>query len=157
MKCDLKDFDRGMIVGARQDCLCISSNLLAFSCTTVARMYKERCEKKKKVRSRSVGKNALLSRAVQRRMTGLVQSGRKVTIAQITMPYNNAIQKIISEHTSHWTLMWMQQKNKLSSFPVKNRKLRHVNLIEEASPGTTNLDSVLRHVDGRACMHGWQV
>lgn len=49
MKCDLKDFDRGMIVGARQDCLCISSNLLAFSCTTVARMYKEWCEKKKKL------------------------------------------------------------------------------------------------------------
>ena len=51
-KCDLSDFDRGMIVGARQGGLSISetADLLGFSCTTGSR----------------VGRNALLMREVRR-------------------------------------------------------------------------------------------
>ena len=39
-KCDLSDFDRGMIVGARQGGLSMSEtpDLLGFSCTTVSRV-----------------------------------------------------------------------------------------------------------------------
>ena len=48
-KCDLSDFDRGMIVGARQGGLSISetAHLLGFSHTTVSRVCREWCEKQK--------------------------------------------------------------------------------------------------------------
>ena len=48
-KCDLSEFDRGMIVGARQGDLSISETaiLLRFSCTTVSRVCREWCEKLK--------------------------------------------------------------------------------------------------------------
>ena len=45
-KCDLSDFDRNMIVGARQGGLCISeaADLLGLSCNRVCREW---CEKQK--------------------------------------------------------------------------------------------------------------
>ena len=48
-KCDLIDFDCGMIVGARQGGLSISetAQLLGFSRTTVSSVCRERCEKQK--------------------------------------------------------------------------------------------------------------
>ncbi len=42
-KGDLSDFERGMIVGARQACLSISktAKILGFSHTTISRVYRE--------------------------------------------------------------------------------------------------------------------
>ena len=61
---EMCDFDRGMIVGARQGGLSISetADLLGFCCTTVSRVCREWCGKKKKhpVSSSSVGRNVLL-------------------------------------------------------------------------------------------------
>ena len=68
-KCDLSDFDRGMIVGARQGGLSISetADLLGFSCTTVSRSLQRMVRKTKKhpVSSSSAGRNALLMREVR--------------------------------------------------------------------------------------------
>ncbi len=46
---DLRDFERGMIVGARRAGLSISktADLLGFSRTTISRVYRERSEKEK--------------------------------------------------------------------------------------------------------------
>ena len=48
-KCDLTDFDRGMIVGARQGGLSISetADLLGFTHTTVSRVCREMARKEK--------------------------------------------------------------------------------------------------------------
>jgi len=48
-KGNLSNFERGMVVGARQAGLSISQSaqLLGFSHTTISRVYKELCEKVK--------------------------------------------------------------------------------------------------------------
>ena len=66
-KCDLSDFDHGMIVGARQGGLSISetADLLGF-CTTVSRVCREWCEKlKTSSEQQFCGQNALLMREVR--------------------------------------------------------------------------------------------
>ena len=49
-KGDLSDFERGMVVGARQAGLSISetADLLGFSHSTMSRVYRELSERKKK-------------------------------------------------------------------------------------------------------------
>ena len=65
-KCDLSNFDRGMIVGARQGGLSISetADLLGFSWDS-RRSTENDAEKKHPVRNSSVGRNALLIREVR--------------------------------------------------------------------------------------------
>ena len=64
-KCDLSDFDRDMIVGARQGGLSISetADLLGFSHTTVSRVCREWCEKQK--HPVPEGRNMFLMREVR--------------------------------------------------------------------------------------------
>ena len=108
-KCDLSDFDHGMIVGARQGGLSISetADLLGFSRTTVSRVCREWCEKKKHpVSSSSAGQKCLVNERGQRRRARLVKADRKVTVMQITTHYNSGMQKSISEHTTQ-TSKWI--------------------------------------------------
>ena len=55
-KCDLSDFDRGMIVDARQGALCIcgTANLLGFSRTTVSEILQRIVRKTKNIQRAAV-------------------------------------------------------------------------------------------------------
>ena len=96
-KCDLSDFSRGMIVGARQGGLSISetADLLGFSCTTVSEFAENGAKNKKHpVSSSSAGKN-------------LFEADRKATVMQISTLYNRGMQNSISEHTTRQTSRWI--------------------------------------------------
>ena len=98
-KCHLSDFDRRMIVGARQVGLSISetADLLGFSCKTVSRVCREWCENKKQ---QQFCEQKNVNERGQRRRTRQVKADRKVTVTQITTHYNSSMQKSISEHTA---------------------------------------------------------
>ncbi len=67
-KGDLSDFERGMFVGARRAGLSISktANLLVFSSTTIARVYREWSKKRKyPVNGSCVDENTLLMSEVR--------------------------------------------------------------------------------------------
>src|SRR5512133_2476822 len=103
-KGDLRDFDRGMVVAARQAALSISetADLLGFSRTTISRLYRE-CSDKEEIYSERqfCGRKCLVDEARgQRRMARLVPA----TVTQISTRYNRALQKSISEHTTRPTL-----------------------------------------------------
>ena len=129
-KCDLSDFDRGMIVGARQGGLSISetADLLGFSRTTVSRVCREWCEKQKTSSEQQFcGQQNLVNERGQRRRARLVEADRKVTVMQITMHYNSGMQKSNSEHTMCQTSKWIgyssrrpiSLKNKSNKYLIK--------------------------------------
>ena len=68
-KCNLSDFDRGMVVGARQGGLSISetADLLEFSRKTVSRVCREWCEKEKPSSEHQFEQKHLVNERGQRR------------------------------------------------------------------------------------------
>ncbi len=108
-KGDLSDFERGMVVGARRADLSISktADLLGFSCTTKAKVYRD-WSKKEKISSewQLCGQKCLVDVRGQRRMGRLVEDDRRATVTQITTRYNQGMQNTISEPIEHlWDMV----------------------------------------------------
>ncbi len=109
-KGDLSDFERGMVVGARQAGLSISktADLLVFSHTPISRNYREWSEKEKISSERQLcGRKCPVDVRGQRALGRLVRDDRKTTVTQITTRYNQGMQNTISEHTTRRTLKQM--------------------------------------------------
>ncbi len=130
-KGDLSDFERGMVVGARQAGLSISktADLLEFSHTTISSVYREWSEKEKISSQRQLcGRECLVDVRGQRRMGRLVRDDRKATVIQITTHYKQGMQNTISEHTTSRTLKQMgyssRRPHRVPLLSAKNRTRR---------------------------------
>lgn len=91
-KCDLSDFDRGTIVGARRAGSSVSktADLLWFFHTTVSRVYSERLDKEKTSSKRQFcGRKRLADERGHQRLARLVQANRKATLSPINTLYNS--------------------------------------------------------------------
>uniref|UniRef100_A0A4W5R9C3 Acidic leucine-rich nuclear phosphoprotein 32 family member n=1 Tax=Hucho hucho TaxID=62062 RepID=A0A4W5R9C3_9TELE len=109
-KSDLREFERGMIVGARRAGSSISQTaaLLGFSRTTVSVVYREWRDKQKTSSQRqSSGRKQLVDKKGRRRLERIVQANRRATIRQITAQYNSGVQNSISERTTRRSLSRM--------------------------------------------------
>lgn len=105
---DLSEFERGMIVGARNAGCSISETVrrLGFSKTAVSRVYREWCEKQKTSSHRgSCGRKRLVDETGERRLEMMVEANNQATSVQIQALYNSCAQeKPISLTTTRRTL-----------------------------------------------------
>ena len=108
-KCDINDFDHGMIVDARQGGLNISeTDLLGFWHTTVSGV----CRTKNIQWAAVLSQKCFVNERSQRRRNRQVKDHMKVTVMQITTHYNSGMQKSISEHTTLLTSKWIGDSNR---------------------------------------------
>lgn len=106
---DLSEFERGTIVGARRAGCSIAEtvNLLGFSKTAVARVYREWCAKQKtSSRRETCGRKRLVDESGERTMERVVEENNHATSVQIQALYNSSSgqEKSISLTTTRRTL-----------------------------------------------------
>ncbi|XP_031684127.1 acidic leucine-rich nuclear phosphoprotein 32 family member B-like isoform X2 [Oncorhynchus kisutch] len=114
-KSDLRDFERGMIVGSRRAGSSISqtATLLGFSRTAVSVVYREWRDKQKTSSQRqSSGRKQLVDKRGRRRLERIVQTNKRATVRQITAQYNSGVQNGISERTTRRSLSRMGYSSK---------------------------------------------
>ena len=109
-KCDLTDFDHGMIISARQGGLSISETAV-ISWNFHAQQSLEFAENGAKKQKHPVMKH-LANESGQWRRARLAKADRKVTVTQITTHYNSRVrlfdmQKSIFEHTMRLNFKWI--------------------------------------------------
>ena len=92
------DFDRGMIIGARQGGLSISeTGIFTHYCLEcLQRMVRNSIKTSNE--QQFCGQKRLVNERGQRRRARLVKADRTVTVTQTTAHYNSGMQKSISEH-----------------------------------------------------------
>ena len=86
----LSDLERGVIVGARRTGSSISETD-GFSCTTVSRVYRERCYKQRTSSLRLSCAGEQPDERGRRRMPRILHANRRATNRQITKQYNSGV------------------------------------------------------------------
>ncbi len=138
-----------------------TADLLGLSRTTISSVYREWSEKQKISSEWQLrGWKWLVDVRGQRRMDRLVRDDRKTTVTQITTRYNQGLQNIISEHTTHRTLKQMCSSSRrphrvpLRSDKNSTRRIQftqdHQNwTIEDCKNVWSDESLFLLHSDGR--------
>ncbi len=138
-----------------------NADLLGFLRTTISSVYREWLEKEKISSEQQLcGQKCLVDVRGQRRMGRLVRD-RKTTVTQITTRYNQGMQNIISERTTHRNLNKMdyssRRPHRVPLLSAKSRKRRlqtqaHQNWTIENWKNVAWSDEsrfLMRHSDGR--------
>ncbi len=129
-KGDLSDFERGMVVGARRAGLSISktADLLAFSRTTISRVYREWSKKEKISSQRQLCGQKCLVDVMSEVRGEWADWLEMIERQQINTRYNQGMKNTISEHTTRRTLKQMgyssRRPHRVPLLSAKNRKQR---------------------------------
>lgn len=105
---DLSDFEKGQIVMARRLGQSISKTASIVGCSraAVVSTFQKWSKEGKLVNQRlGHGRRRLIDESGERRLTQLVQSNRKATVAQIAEEVNAGSEKKMSEWTVHRSLL----------------------------------------------------
>lgn len=105
---DFSEFERGMIVGARNAGCSLSqtANLLGCSRTAVSRVHREWCHKQKTSSDRGAsGRKRLVDENGEKRLASMLEANREATVEEIHALYNSSgVEKLISLRTARRTL-----------------------------------------------------
>ncbi|KAJ8276573.1 hypothetical protein COCON_G00083250, partial [Conger conger] len=107
---DLSDSEKGQIVMARRLGRSISetAKLVGCSRSAVVSTYRQWSEEGQTTnRRQGIGRPRLIDARGQRRLSRLVRTDRKATVAQIAENFNHCYGANVSEHTVHRTLLRM--------------------------------------------------
>uniref|UniRef100_A0A9J8DBA5 Transposase Tc1-like domain-containing protein n=1 Tax=Cyprinus carpio carpio TaxID=630221 RepID=A0A9J8DBA5_CYPCA len=143
-KGDLSNFERGMVVGARQAGLSISQSaeLLELSRTSISRVYKEWCEK---------GKTSSMRQSCGRKCLVDARADRRATLTEITTRYNRGMQQSICEATTRTTLRRMGYNSRRTHRRLQFAQAHQNWTVEDWKNFAWSDESrfLLRHSDGR--------
>ena len=112
---DLSDFDKGQIVMASRLGQSISetARLVGCSRSAVESTYRQWSEEGQTTnRRQGVGRPRIIDVRGKRRLSRLIQTDRRSTVAQVTENFNGGHGRNVSQSTVHRTLlrMWLQSR-----------------------------------------------